>query len=103
MKPELMPLYSAGISAAIALFVSWFSSRRSVRLEIDKLRLSTQQLAFSKLLDARIREYPRLYAMLSDLPKTVNNGASVDLCELLARINEWDSQNALFFGPETSN
>jgi hypothetical protein len=33
----------------------------------------------------------------------MDKGASVNLSELLARINEWDSQNALFFGPDTSN
>ena len=72
MKSEFVPLYSAVISASIAILVSWFASRRTVRLEIDKLRLSTEQLAFSKLLEVRIREYPKLYAILSDLQKTTN-------------------------------
>lgn len=104
MKTELIPIYSAVISAAIAVLVSWFSSRRTVRLEIDKLRLSTQQLAFSKLLEVRIREYPKLYAMLSDLSKALDDSASpVDFEQLLSRVNEWDSQYAIFLGPETSN
>lgn len=104
MKPELIPIYSAVISAAIALLVSWFSSRRAVRLEIDKLRLSTQQLAFSKLLEVRIREYPELYSMLSDLPKAAQGETgAVDLEQLLSRVNEWDSRHAIFMGPETSN
>jgi hypothetical protein len=104
MKPELISLYSAIISAAIALLVSWFSSRRTVRLEIDKLRLSTEQLAFSKLLEVRIREYPALYSMLSDLPKAIQcETAAVDLDQLLSRVNEWDSQHSIFMGPETSN
>lgn len=99
----MIPIYSAVISAAIAFLVSWFSSRWTIRLEIDKLRLSTQQLAFSKLLEARIREYPKLYAILSDLPKALEAGISVDLQEVLGSINEWDSQYAIFMGPETSN
>jgi hypothetical protein len=104
MKTEFIPLYSAVISAAIAVIVSWFSSRRTVRLEIDKLRLSTQQLAFSKLLEVRIQEYPKLYAMLSDLSKALDGGAStLDFGQLLIRVNEWDSQHAIFLGPETSN
>jgi hypothetical protein len=104
MKPELIPLYSAVISAAIALLVSWFSSRRTVRLEIDKLRLSTEQLAFSKLLEVRIREYPALYSMLSDLPKAIQGETvAVDLEKLLDCVNEWDSRHSIFMGPETSN
>ncbi len=104
MKPEFIPIVSAIISAAVAFLVSWFSSRRAVRLEMDKLRLSTQQLAFSKLLEVRIREYPALYSMLSDLPKAVHKeNAPVDLGQLLTRVNEWDSRYAIFMGPETSN
>lgn len=103
MTPELVPFYSAIISAVVALCVSWLSSRRAVRLEIDKLRLATQQVAFSKLLDVRIREYPALYAMLSDLPKAFHNTTTVDLEELLRRVNKWDSQHSIFLGPETSN
>ena len=104
MKPEFIPLYSAVISAAIALLVSWFSSRRTVRLEVDKLRLSTQQLAFSKLLEVRIREYPKLYSILSDLPKAFQGEiAAVDLGHILGRVNEWDSLHSIFLGPETSN
>jgi hypothetical protein len=73
---------------------------------VDKLRLATQQLAFSKLLETRIREYPKLYAILSDLPKAAYDTpstVSVDLKQMLARVNEWDSQYAVFLGPETSN
>ena len=104
MKPELIPLYSAIISAAIALVVSWFSSRRTLRLEVDKLRLSTEQLAFSKLLEVRIREYPALYSMLSDLLKAIQGEVTaVDFEQLLTRVNEWDSRCAIFLGPETSN
>jgi hypothetical protein len=104
MRSEFIPLLSALISAVVALLVSWFSSRRALRLEMDKLRLSTQQLALSKLLEVRIREYPALYSMLSDLPKaTESENAAVDLGLLLNRVNEWDSRYAIFMGPETSN
>jgi hypothetical protein len=104
MRSEFIPLLSALISAVVALLVSWFSSRRTLRLELDKLRLSTQQLALSKLLEVRIREYPALYSMLSDLPKAAESeSAAVDLGQLLNRVNEWDSRYAIFMGPETSN
>jgi hypothetical protein len=76
-----------------------------VRLEIDKLRLATQQLAFAKLLEARIREYPSLYAMLSDLSKALDQPStvSIELAQLLGKVNEWDSQHAVFLDPKTSN
>ena len=85
MKPELIPIYSAVISAAVAVLVSWLSSRRTVRLELDRLRLATQQLAFAKLLDVRIREYPALYAMLSDLPKAFKGDTAAGRLELALR------------------
>jgi hypothetical protein len=103
--PEFIPLYSAGLSAIVALIVAWVASTRTVRLEVDKLRLSTQQLAFSKLLEVRIREYPSLYAMLSDLPKALEEPSTVEveLGRLLRKVNEWDSKYAIYLGPETSN
>jgi hypothetical protein len=106
MKAEYIPLVSAGASAVVALLVAWLAGTRAARLEVNKLRLATQQLAFSKLLETRIREYPKLFAMLSDLPKAAYDNPStvaVDLRELLGRVNEWDSQHAVFLGPETVN
>jgi len=106
MKPEYIPLVSAGASAVVALLVAWLAGARAARLEVNKLRLATQQLAFSKLMDTRIREYPELYAMLSDLPKAAYDNpstVSIDLKQLLGRVNQWDSQHAVFLGPETSN
>lgn len=89
-----------------ARLVAWFAGARAARLEVDKLRIATHQLAFSKLLETRIREYPKLYAMLSDLPKAAYDSpstVSVDLEQLLVRVNQWDSQYAVFLGPETTN
>lgn len=105
MKPELIPLYSAALSAVVALLVAWLASNRTIRLEIDKLRLATEQLVFSKLLEVRIREYPKLYAILSDLPKALEEPSttSVQRETLLSRVNEWDSQYSIFLGPEASN
>jgi len=106
MKPEYIPLASAAASAVVALLVAWLAGARAARLEVDKIRLATQQLALSKLLEARLREYPKLYAMLSDLPKAAYDNpstVSVDLKQLLARVNEWDSQHAVFLGPDTTN
>jgi hypothetical protein len=106
MKAEYIPLVSAGASAVVALLVAWLAGTRAARLEVNKLRLATQQLAFSKLLEARIREYPKLFAMLSDLPKAAYDSPStvaVNLSELLGRVNKWDSQHAVFLGPETAN
>jgi len=76
-----------------------------IAVETDKIRLTTQQAAFAKLQEARIREYPHLYALLSDLQKALDQPATVTLSlhELLRKINEWDSQYAVFLGAETSN
>jgi len=105
MKPEFVPIYAASISAIVAFLVAFLTSGRAVRLEADKIRLATQQTAFGKILDVRIREYPQLYALLSDLPKALERPSTVStsLDELLRRINVWDSQYSIFFGPDTTN
>jgi hypothetical protein len=95
-----VPVFAAGLSAIISFIVAWFTGARAGRLEANKVRLATQQAAFAKLQEARIREYPRLYALLSDLQKALDQPStvSVSLYELLRNINEWDSQCAVFLG-----
>ena len=104
MKSELIPLYSAIFSAGVAFVVAWLSSRRTIRLEINKLRLATQQLAFSELLKVRIQEYPKLYSILSDLGKIARDeSVAVNLEDIRDRIEQWDSAHAIFMTRETSN
>jgi hypothetical protein len=105
MNNEFIPIYSAAVSAFVAFLVAWLTGVRAARVEIDKIRLGTQQAAFAKLLEVRIREYPGLYTLLSDLPKTIEHPSTVavDLNTLLQRVNAWDSEFSIFLGPETSN
>jgi hypothetical protein len=98
-------LYVAAVSATIAFLVALFTSLRTVRLELEKVRLTTQQRAFEKVLEVRLKEYPKLYALLSDLPKALDPGSDivVRLGDLLRQVNEWDSQWSIFLSPDASN
>ena len=94
--PNIGEYYPIIISAVVAFVISWFSSRWTVRL-------STHSLAFSKLQEIRIREYPELYSILSDLLKALETRSPVDLEQIISRVNEWDSKHAIFMERNTSN
>ena len=105
MRPEFVPLYVAAVSATVAFLVALFTSLHTVRLEVEKVRLTTQQRAFEKVLEVRLKEYPKLYSLLSDLPKALEPGSDivVPLGDLLRQVNEWDSQYSIFLSPDASN
>lgn len=105
MIKDYVPFITAIVSAVVAGLVAWLTSIRTVRLEKDKLRLSTQQLAFSKLLEIRITAYPKLYVILSDLLKAGEKQSivSVQLTDMLQWVNEWDSQHAIFLSTDALN
>jgi hypothetical protein len=105
VKPEFIPLYAAAVSAIVAFLVALLTSLRTVRLEVEKIRLTTQQRAFEKLLDVRLAEYPKLYFLLSNLLKVIERSSDtvVLLRDLLRQVNERDSQHSIFLSPEASN
>jgi hypothetical protein len=99
------PVWAAVISAAVAAGVAWFTARASFNTEVGKLTLGVQQKLLEQMVEKRAAVYPKLYSLLSDLPKA----AAGDLTnypsprELFAKINEWDSQHSIFLGPHTTN
>lgn len=99
------PVAAAAISALVSAGVAWFTARRSVRTEIDKLKFAVQQKLLEQLVAARLEVYPELYFMISELPKAarmyVNNPAT--LRDLLDKVNAWDSKHAILLGPHTTN
>jgi hypothetical protein len=99
------PVAAAAISALVSAGVAWFTARRSVAIEIDKLKLAVQQKLLEQLVAARLGTYPELYSMISELPKAARTDISnpASLQELLDKVNAWDSKHAILLGPHTTN
>jgi hypothetical protein len=90
------------LSAMVSILVAWITSRLSDR---EKTRLATEQRNLEILIGARLKEYPALYALLSDIPKAFDLCPTVTLdpAALLKKFNEWDSQHAILMSSDTSN
>ncbi len=89
---------SAIASVGVALFTSW-------RVDREKTRLAAEQRNIEILIGARLKEYPALYSLLSDLQKAFDRCPSVSLDppSLLKKFNEWDSRHAILMSRDTSN
>jgi hypothetical protein len=90
------------MSAIVSILVAWITSRLSDR---EKTRLAAEQRNFEILIGARLKEYPVLYSLLSDIPKAFDHWPTVTLDPpgLLKKVNEWDSQHAILMSRVTSN
>jgi hypothetical protein len=86
----------------VSILVAWITSRVSDR---EKTRLAAEQRNLEILIGARLKEYPALYALLSDIPKAFDLWPTVTLdpAGLLKKFNEWDSQHAILMSSDTSN
>lgn len=99
------PVVAAATSALVAAAVAWVTARRSVRAQLDLLKLGVQQKLLEQLVAARLVSYPELYSMISDLVKAMygRNITAVYLRALQERIHAWDSLHAILLGPHTTN
>lgn len=102
---SFVPVVAAFVTAAISAFVAWFTARRTVHLESEKLRLGTQQKILEMLVKTRLEVYPKIYALLSNLWKYPPQQADVAavLNSFIDELNEWDSKYSLILGPHTTN
>jgi hypothetical protein len=89
---------SGVLSALVALITSRFSDR-------EKTRLAAEQRNLEILIGARLKVYPALYSLLSDIPKAFDDSPTVSLdpLGLLKNFNQWDSQHSILMSQKTSN
>jgi len=99
------PIIAAATSALVAAAVAWITARRSVRAQLDLLKLGVQQKLLEQLVAARLASYPELYSMISDLVKGMHDRkvTAAYLKALQERIDAWDSEHAILLGPHTTN
>ncbi len=100
---------AAIISAVIAAMVSggtaFWTSRSTVRLEMDKVIVAAQQSVLEQIIQARLKAYPEAYRLVSQLNKDTRakNIDSAYLESLRLAFDDWDSRNGYLLGPESSN
>ena len=103
----LISLCAALISAIISATVAIYISRSSMRREIKKAQIGS---LMEKITDQRIKEYPTLFHIISDMIKVIKGEPHVGgevmftkgyVIGCLSRINEWDSRNSIFLGTDT--
>lgn len=103
MPVEIVPALIAAAGVIIAAAVSYITSQRQARIEIQKFRAETQRDYGGKLLEKRLEVYPELYSYISDFIKLMRYGeiSSAALRELFNRFQEWDTKNAILFSAFT--
>ena len=98
----------AVVPAVIALITALITARWTAGTELTKLSVGVQQKVFEQLVEARLARYPELYWLLSSFRKSTGGSRPrtldhATLDALLTAVNNWDSHNALFLGPEAAH
>lgn len=96
---SLIALVGVFLSVTIALI----TTRRTVNVELRKLRFQIEQVYASKLLDARLAIYPQVYSFLSAFSKELKRYRLTrnTLETLLKNLDDWDSKNGILFTGDT--
>ncbi len=105
MEKEILIALIALIGVLLSVSVSLLASKNAVNTELRKLRFESKRFYDSKLLEARLSVYPRLYFLLSSFIKEAKYESirRSTLETLLAQINEWDSKNAVFLSEHSGH
>jgi hypothetical protein len=88
---------AAIMSGALVGAVSWLASRSTIRAEFRRMQLGLRHIQAQPLQEARLRNYPELYRLLSGAVKEVevNGAGGFDFESLRAKVDEWDSTHSL--------
>lgn len=95
---------AAGLTAAVSAIVAWLTARSKVRGELGRLQIAVHQSLLTKLIAVRLRVYPRLYSLISDLVKSIHDGVPdvTELRNIARQVDQWDSRHAILLGSRTS-
>ena len=98
-------LISAVIAAIVSAGMAFWTSRSTVKLEMDKVIVAAQQNALQQIIQARLKAYPAGYCLTSQMVKDAHE-KRIDheyLEGLRSAFDGWDSKNGYLLGPESSN
>jgi hypothetical protein len=104
-SPPVLAALIALVGVALSAVIAWSTSRKTLGVEIQKLRVQLQQAYATELIEMRITTYPELYSYLSDLSKNAKRRVPSlsELETLRDSVDSWDSKNAIFLGKDTVN
>jgi len=98
-------LISAVIAAIVSAGIAFWTSRSTVKLEMDKATVGAQQSTLHQIIQARLKAYPFAYRLISQMFKDAQE-KSVDrayLERLRSAFDAWDSENGYLLGPKSTN
>lgn len=103
LPKEVIAALIALVGVLLSVVISLITSRKTVNVELRKLRFQIQQVYASKLLETRLAVYPQVYSLLSAFSKELrgyklNRNA---LESLLTNLDDWDSKNGILFTGDT--
>lgn len=87
----------------LSVLLSFASSKRTLRIELEKVYRTIEQGYASRLFDKRIDAYLIIFQLLSDFVKFIRYDESekLSLKEFLNKLNEYDSNHGILFSNDT--
>lgn len=94
----------AFLGVLISVLLSYLSSRRSLKIELEKVHRTIEHGYGSKLFEKRVDAYQQIFQALADFVKFIkyDEAKKVSLEEFLMRLNEYDSRFGLLFSRDTA-
>ena len=95
---EILAALIALVGIVLSVTISSLTSRRTIKVELSKLRFQIKGAYVEELLKIRISAYPRLYSHLAAFVRRIQyREVTVQEIEMLLRsIEAWDLENTIF-------
>lgn len=95
---EVIAALIALVGVLLSVSISLITSRKTINIELSKLRFQLKGAYIEELLKKRILVYPGLYSHLSAFVKRIQyRELAPDAIEtLLRKLDEWDLENTVF-------
>ena len=101
--PQVIVAFIALAGILISVFLSLFTSRKQLRIELEKHEKTLKTEFDKKLIDKRLNSYQDLWELLSYLNKGVlsskfkNKELKEHIEHILSEIEDWYEKNGLLF------
>lgn len=102
MDDKIIAALIGFLGGLIASVVTYFSNRRSIRNEIEKLKASVEQEYANRLIEKRLEVYPIIYESLSNVTKRVRIAereifqTKISLVEVQELLNQYNASNSKY-------
>ena len=103
MDPTVVVALFTFAGVGLSILGSYFITKKTLNLELGKLRFQIEQTYAGELLKKRLEIYPKLYCCVSGLVKDIEeqNISRETLRNINDKFSQMDSQHAILFEAET--